>query len=58
MQILFKTLVLGLLIAAPALAQETDTTAGVRPVMRDNPDGKGHPNAVTCRKPQQIRASG
>lgn len=42
------------LAAAPALAQETDTTAPVRPVLLDNPDGKGHPNAVTCRKPQQI----
>lgn len=54
MQTVLKSLAVLVLLAAPVWAQEADTTATVRPVLRDNPDGKGHPNAVTCRKPQQI----
>lgn len=54
MQTMSKALAVLALLAAPALAQEADTTATVKPVMLDNPDGRGHPNAVTCRKPQQL----
>lgn len=43
-----------LLAASPVWAQDADTTATVKPALVENPDGKGHPNAVTCRKPQQI----
>lgn len=59
MQMVLKSLaVMGLLLAcAPALGQEADSTAAVRPAMFDNPDGSGHPNAVTCRKPQHIAGS-
>jgi hypothetical protein len=54
MQTVLKSLAAMTLLSIGALAQEADTTASVRPAMLDNPDGKGHPNAVTCRKPQQL----
>ena len=51
MRTLLKTLVVTAVLTMPALAQDIETA---KPALLDNPDGKGHPNAVTCRKPQQI----
>ena len=54
MRTVLKSLTMLALLAATAWAQDVDTTATVRPALLENPDGKGHPNAVTCRRPQQI----
>jgi hypothetical protein len=54
MQMVFKSLAVTALLstAAPAWSQDAQGVATAL-VMQDNPDGKGQPNAVTCRKPQQ-----
>ena len=53
MHIVWKSLAATVLLSAavPAFAQAEKPVA---PALLDNPDGKGQPNAVTCRKPQQI----
>jgi Spy/CpxP family protein refolding chaperone len=58
MQMVFKSLAMMALLsaAAPAWSQEAQGVATAS-VMQDNPDGKGQPNAVTCRKPQQQAGS-
>ena len=51
MHIVWKSLTITALLLTGAFAQAEKPAA---PALLDNPDGKGQPNAVTCRKPQQI----
>src|ERR1700744_1556134 len=56
MHIVWKSLAATVLLSAvvPVFAPAEKPAA---PVLLDNPDGKGQPTAVTCRKPQQMPGS-
>jgi hypothetical protein len=43
--------------AAPGAAPPTENVTVTDHAMLDNPDGKGDPDAISCRKPQQLPGS-